>query len=111
MNMNINISPQAETRLHNLAIEQGVDPSLLVGKLLEEQLASVPEGGIASPGTTSAPVIEPKAAAAIAWLNQRIADEATDDPDEIRKADEEVAELKRNLNANRAATGERLVSR
>ena len=61
--------------------------------------------------TQSAPVVDAENAAAIAMFNQWIADEATDDPEEIRKADEEVAELRRNLNANRAATGERLVSR
>ena len=67
------------------------------------------EASPANSNATGTPLLDPKAAAAIAWLNQRIAEDATDDPEEIREADEEVAELKRNLNANRAATGETLV--
>ena len=38
------------------------------------------------------------------WLR----DEATDDPAQIQKAQEELDEFKRNINANRMATGERL---
>ena len=38
------------------------------------------------------------------WMEE----DATNDPEEIRRAEEDLAELKRNLNANRAATGERL---
>ena len=46
---------------------------------------------------------------AIAYLDRKLKEEATDDPEEIRKAEEELAEFKRNMNANREATGERLV--
>lgn len=45
--------------------------------------------------------VSAKNAAAIAYLNQRIAEEATDDPEEIRKANAEVQELMENLNRNR----------
>ncbi len=111
MTITIDISPQAEANLARLAKQQGIDPAMLVGKVLEERFASVTEASPANSDVPSAPALDPKAAAAISWLNQRIAEDATDDPEEIREADEEVAELKRNLNANRAATGERLVSR
>jgi hypothetical protein len=40
-----------------------------------------------------------------AWRIQ----DATTDPEELREADEEVAEFKRAMNANRAATGARLL--
>ncbi len=40
-----------------------------------------------------------------AWKAQ----DATADPDKIREADEEVAEFKKAMNANRAATGARLL--
>ena len=55
------------------------------------------------------PPIDAENAAAIALLDFWLQQDATDDPEEIRKADEEFEELRRNLNANRAATGERLV--
>lgn len=48
-------------------------------------------------------------AAAIAFLRNKLQEECTDDPEEIRKSQEEFDELKRNLNANRDATGERRV--
>lgn len=51
--------------------------------------------------------ISAKNAAAIAYLKQRIAEEATDDPEEIRKADAEVQELMENLNRNRIESGEK----
>lgn len=55
------------------------------------------------------PMIDAENAAAIALLKSWREQDATDDPEEIRKAEEELAEFKRNMNANRAATGERLV--
>lgn len=55
-----------------------------------------------------APVkISAKNAAAIAYLKQRIAEDATDDTEEIRKADAEVQEFMENLNRNRIEAGER----
>lgn len=55
------------------------------------------------------PVLDAKAKAAIAYLKRKLQEDYTDDPEEIRKAEEELAEFKRNMNANREATGERLV--
>ena len=64
----------------------------------------------AAAGTDKArPVIDAENTAAIALLEFWLQEDATDDPEEIRKSEEEYAELKRNLNANRAATGERLI--
>ena len=37
------------------------------------------------------------------------AEDATTDPEKIREADEEVAEFKKAMNENRAATGARLL--
>jgi hypothetical protein len=37
------------------------------------------------------------------------AEDATTDPEELRQADEEVAEFKKAMNENRAATGARLL--
>ena len=54
-------------------------------------------------------VIDAENAAALALLEAWLKEAATDEPEEMRKSEEEYAELKRNLNANRAATGERFV--
>ena len=53
------------------------------------------------------PQISAKNAAAIAYLKQRMAEDATDDPEEIRKSEAEVQELMENLNRNRIEAGER----
>jgi hypothetical protein len=50
---------------------------------------------------------DPKAVASIALLKSWIA-QAPTDPEEIREAEKELREFKRNMNANRAATGERI---
>ena len=55
------------------------------------------------------PVIDTKNAAAIAFLDARIAEGIAADPETRRQAEEELEEFKRNMNANRAATGERLI--
>ena len=56
---------------------------------------------------SAAPNVSAKNAAAIAYLDRRFSEEATDDPDEIRKSEEEIAELMNNLNRNRIENGER----
>lgn len=53
--------------------------------------------------------IDAENAAAIALLDSWLVQDSTDDPEELREAEEEFEELKRNMNANRFATGERLV--
>jgi hypothetical protein len=50
---------------------------------------------------------DPKNAASIALLKSWIA-QAPTDPEEIRRAERELADFKRNMNANRATAGERL---
>jgi hypothetical protein len=105
MTLQLELPPQIEAWLAAEAQQSGLSPGDVALRVIEERAATLPARTV-----TPAPAIDAKNAAAIAWLDKRIAEEASDDPEEIRKADEEVAELKRNLNANRAATGERLVS-
>ena len=47
-------------------------------------------------------------AASIGLLRGWLRDEATDDPAQIQKAQEELDEFKRNMNTSRAESGERL---
>lgn len=53
------------------------------------------------------PVVSEKNAAAIALLQSWIEEDATDDPEKLRRADAEIAELMDNLNQNRLDSGER----
>src|SRR5690349_19275073 len=66
------------------------------------------EEAIAAPNVAK-PAIDAENAAAIALLKSWRERDSTDDPNEIRQAEEDLAEFKRNMNSNRAATGERLV--
>ena len=99
MTLTIEFTPQEEAWLHDQATHYGLPPSEIVKRLVEERLPPAK--------TTSG--IDPENAAAIALLDSWLEEDATDDPEQLRKAEKEFEELKRNLNANRAATGERLV--
>jgi len=103
--MQLDINPQISARLTTAAQSRGIDPTRLVEALLADSLPPVET----VTANAAAPKISARNAAAIAYLDWRLKEEVSDDPEEIRKADEEVAELKRNMNANRAATGERPV--
>ena len=107
MTLNVHLAPQTEAWLIAEARIRGMVPADLVRRVIEERAATA----TATKATTAAPGIDAENAAAIAMLRQWVVEDATDDPEEIRKADEEVQELKRNMNANRAATGERLTFR
>jgi hypothetical protein len=109
MTLNIELTPQSEAWVAAQAKMRGVQPADIVKRLIEEQVvygADHPKGA-----NEEKTPIDAENAAAIALLSRWIAEDATEDQEEIRKADEEVAELRRNLNANRAAAGERLASR
>lgn len=53
------------------------------------------------------PHVDPENAAAVALLQSWLAEDATDDPEAVRRADEELARLKQRLNADRAEGVER----
>jgi spermidine/putrescine-binding protein len=105
MTLTIELSPQEEAWLTNQATQQGLQPTDVVKRLIDGHLPVITPKNEAD----ATPVIDAKNAAAIAYLDARIMEDATNDPEEIRRAEEEFEELKRNLNANRASTGERLV--
>lgn len=56
------------------------------------------------------PVLDDKAKAAIAYLEARLAKGANATAEQSHQIEVEFAEIQHNLNSNRAATGERLVS-
>jgi hypothetical protein len=100
MTLHIDVTPQAEAWLSAEAQQRGLLPTDVARRVIEER---------ASAAAPTAPTVAAENAAAIAYLDRKLKEDATDDPEEIRRAEQEFEELKRNLNANRAATGERLV--
>ena len=107
MTVTIDFSPQEEAWLNDQALQQGVLPAELIKKMVDERMPDVSRIPEESEKPTA--VIDDRSKAAIALLQSWMEQDATDDPAEIRKAEQDLEELKRNLNANRAATGERPV--
>ena len=90
MTLQLDLAPEMERRLALEAERRGIDESTVLTRLIEEHIPQVP------------------GAATLALLAKWAKEDATDDPEELRRAEEELEEFKRSLNANRAATGERL---
>ncbi len=98
MTVTLELTPIEEARLAEKSRQTGLPPAEAIHSVLAEHLPFAP--------TETAP-LRPRGTAA-ALLRRWLEEDATDDPEVIRQAEENLAELKRNLNANRAATGERL---
>jgi hypothetical protein len=133
MTLKIDLNPQEEAWLAAQSAQQGVAPKDVIKRMIDERLTAgtaAPKSGVYenvgqrggrntnSSRRVSSRANEPAAdttplnaeqSAAIALLNSYLETESTDDPEEIRKAELELEEFKRNMNANRAATGERPV--
>ena len=108
MTLSIDFTPQETAWLDAQAQQQGLPPAEIVKRLIDAQVA-VPSAQAVPTPTKPMPALDARQMAAIALLNSYLETEATDDPEELRQAEEELAEFKRNMNANREATGERLV--
>src|SRR5687767_15320632 len=98
MTLTIELTPEDEAKLCSAARTRGMNPTELARKLVFDNLPVPPPTEGEEKGSEHP---------AIALLNRWIKEDATDDPEEIRRADEEVDELLRNLNENRLAAGER----
>ncbi len=92
MTLTIELSLEEEERLRAAARHAGTDVAACARQLLIERLPPV------SPGQATRDLLR-------AWREE----DATDDPEEIRKAEEELAEFKQALNETRAAAGARLL--
>ena len=78
-----------------------------LGQLPTEKRYRLEEIEESAPVEVETPLADPKAAASIALLKSWIALAPTD-PEAIREAEEDLRELKRNLNLPRKETGARL---
>ena len=92
-------SRSEEARLSAAAKGNGVEPAEFARQLVANQLTPISYERLGG---------DDENAAAIALLQGWIRDEATDDPEETQQAEIEIEEFKRQLNANRVETGERL---
>lgn len=97
MSVIIDLTPQEEERFRDYAKKRGTEPSALARKLIVDAIPV---------GLPDEPKISDENRKAIAYLQSRLAEEATNDPEEIAKAEAELAEFKRNINANRAMSGD-----
>lgn len=91
MTLTITLTWEEEVRLRAAAQKEGIDPAELVRQLVTAHL----------------PLAQDANAASIALLQSCLEEEATDDPDEVRQAQEELDTFKRALNAERERAGAR----
>lgn len=88
----LNLSPTEEAQIVTVAQQTGLDPAEYLHRLIQEHLPPVSaQSGIAA---------DHENAAAIAQLQAWMKEEATDDPEEVRRAEAELRELMQNLNRN-----------
>ncbi len=104
MNVTLELNPIEEAWLNFQTQKQGLSSAEIIRQLVEERISTgnwTPEDQL--------PALDSESRAAITLLNTYLETEAVNDLEDIRKAEEELAEFKRSMNANRVATGERLV--
>ncbi|MCW3059785.1 MAG: hypothetical protein JWQ02_1606 [Capsulimonas sp.] len=96
MVLTITLTPSEEARLNDMAGRDGIEPADLARKLVTDQLP--PAASNAQDNLAAINLLQ-------SWLQ---ADGPTE-PEQIMEAERELQEFKRNLNANREATGERVL--
>ena len=99
MTLQIDLTPEIENRLQQEAAREGLSPGELARRLIE---IGLPEASSRTVSTSP-----PAKSRTAQLLEQWRAEDATDDPALLEAAERELEEFKANLNANRAATGER----
>jgi len=125
MTLTLDLTPTEEAQITAVAQSTGLSPAEAARKLLTQNLPPPETEGRLRNASSIALLqswltedtnddsdairqeqMSPPSPAALlrGWLR----DEATNDPAVIQKAQAELDEFKRNMNANRAATGERL---
>ncbi|HTE20422.1 MAG TPA: hypothetical protein VK689_18815 [Armatimonadota bacterium] len=103
MTLVLNLPPDIEAQLAAHATENGVEPSEYALQLLR---ASLPNTGDTH---SAAPAAEMPEDPTVALLRQWREEWNTMTPEEIRRAEAELEELKDALNANRREAGMRLL--
>lgn len=83
--MTLNLSPQIEAGLYDIAQQEGIDPVALIEKMFREYEAAHHRE------------VRGKKREAIALLRSWRAEDATEDAEELDRRDRETSELMRNL--------------
>ena len=91
MTVTIDFTPQEEHWLNAETHLQGLSPAEILKRLVDQNISGFNETQTLP--DASVPVISAKSAAAIAFLKRKLEEDATDDPAEIRKSEEEFEEL------------------
>lgn len=100
MNLVLDIPRPVEARIEEEALRAGVSPAeLLTGLVLEKF----------GPAPLDAEVQKRLNAPSIALLQQWLKESGTRDPNELRQAEEEAQQFKRDMNAPRKEVGARLL--
>jgi hypothetical protein len=92
MILTIELTPEQEARLRAAAQEAGLDATECARRVLTDNLPALP------PGQATRDLLR-------TWQEE----DATDDPEEIRKAEAELTAFKQGINAARAEAGARLL--
>ena len=103
MTLTINLTPEQHSRLEAEARRRGVPPEERAEEIVRQHFAAVSHE--TQPGTADS-----GDAASIALLESWLREDATDDPDAIRAAEEDLAEFKRAMNETRRDAGARILS-
>jgi hypothetical protein len=102
MTLQVDFTPQTEAWINAQAQQRGLRPADLVRRVIEESAA-----------TTALPLrIEESDKTqdpTIALLQSWLTEDATEDPEEVRQAEEELIVFKRRMNVPRKEAGERLL--
>ena len=93
MTLTITLTVEEEARLRVAAQREGIDPAELVQQLVRAHL----------------PPTSDENAASIALLQSWLAEDATDNPDDIQQAQAELDEFKQAINAERERAGARRI--
>ncbi len=96
MSLSITLTPEQEARFQKRAEQLGLNVETYVQRLLDEPLRAEPPSRILQ---ERRPTEAQQRAARL--LRSWIAEDATDDPEEIRAAEEDLAAFKRAINENR----------
>ena len=101
--MTLNVSPQMEAKLFEAAKQEGIDPSKLIEKLIQEYEPNVKPLNAEPPQQKFTAENDPL----MERLEARIA-AAPIDPEAIQEAEQDLKEFMRNMNAARKEIGARL---
>jgi hypothetical protein len=93
MTLTIELTPEQEARLTAAARQEGVSPADLASRLVVDHIPTLPVDRAADP--------------TVALLQSWLAEDATDDPTEIDRAQAELDRFKAAINAERERAGAR----